>query len=72
MPPVTASLRDLPIGSKVTILVEPSVQKGMPHPRYHGRVGTVVEKRGRAFVVHLTDGGKIKKIIARPEHLRMV
>ncbi len=57
-------------GEKVAIIIDPSVHKGMPHRRYHGKVGTVVGKRGRAYVVHVRDGGKIKTLIVRPEHLR--
>ncbi|MBA7624536.1 hypothetical protein ES703_31945 [subsurface metagenome] len=57
---------------KVTIILDPSVVKGQPHPRYHGRVGVVKERRGRAYVVEIRDGGSIKKVISRPEHLRSV
>ena len=56
-------------GEKVVIKIEPSVHKGMPHRRYHGRVGVVKEKRGRAYVVNVTQGDAVKEIIVRPEHL---
>ncbi|TDA32769.1 MAG: 50S ribosomal protein L21e, partial [Hadesarchaea archaeon] len=49
--------------------IEPSVQKGRPHPRYQGRVGVVRGRRGKAYEVEITDGGKIKKVIILPEHL---
>jgi len=63
-------LRTYEPGQKVTILIEPSVHKGMPHRRYHGRVGVVHEKRGKSYVVHVGIGKNQKKqIIARPEHL---
>ncbi|MEM2817823.1 MAG: hypothetical protein QXN39_05010 [Archaeoglobaceae archaeon] len=52
--------------------MEPASQKGMPHPRYHGRSGVVVGQRGRAYLVQIRDGGKIKTLISRPEHLRAV
>ncbi len=58
------------IGEKVVIEIEPSIHKGMPHPRFHGRTGVIVEKRGRAYVVQIRDGNKVKLIIARPEHLK--
>jgi len=51
-------------------LIEPSVHKGMPHRRYHGRVGIVHAKRGKSYVVHVEMGSQTKEIIARPEHLR--
>jgi large subunit ribosomal protein L21e len=62
-------LRTYQIGDKVTILLEASVHKGMPHRRYHGRSGIVEEKRGKSYVVNVEIGKQTKQIIARPEHL---
>ncbi len=59
-------------GERVTVLIEPSIHKGMPHRRYHGRVGTVYAKRGKSYVVHIEIGNQKKEIIARPEHLTPV
>lgn len=70
--PSSRVIQEFNPGDKVTILIDPSVVKGYPHPRYHGRVGKVVEKRGKAYVVEVRDGGLTKKIISRPEHLRRV
>lgn len=56
-------------GSRVVIKIEPSVQKGMPHKRYHGKVGKIIEGRGRSYIVSVTQGNSVRKIIARPEHL---
>jgi large subunit ribosomal protein L21e len=56
-------------GNSVVIKIDPSVQKGMPHRRYHGRVGTIVGMRGKSYVVSVTQGDAIKEIIVRPEHL---
>lgn len=70
--PVSRVVQDIKLGDRVVILIDPSVHKGQPHARYHGRVGVVREKRGRAYVVEVRDGGSIKRIISRPEHLRMV
>lgn len=56
-------------GSKVVIKIDPSVQKGMPHKRYHGRIGTVIGKRGRSYVVNVTQGDAVREIVVRPEHL---
>jgi large subunit ribosomal protein L21e len=53
----------------VVIKIDSSVHKGMPHRRYQGKVGTVVEKRGRSYVVSVTQGDSVKEIIVRPEHL---
>lgn len=70
--PVSRVIQEFGPGVKVTIILDPSVVKGQPHPRYHGRVGVVKERRGRAYVVEIRDGGSIKKVISRPEHLRSV
>jgi large subunit ribosomal protein L21e len=56
-------------GSQVIVKIDSSVQKGMPHRRFHGRVGTIVNKRGRSYVVSVSQGDAVKEIIVRPEHL---
>lgn len=70
MTPVTHSLRTFEEGTKVNININPSIHKGMPHPRFQGFTGTVVEKQGTAFIVEVKVGGLLKTVIARPEHLR--
>lgn len=57
-------------GNRVVIKIDPSVHKGMPHKRYHGKVGIVIDKRGRSYVVSVTQGNAVKEIIVRPEHLQ--
>jgi len=66
---ISKLLHEYQPGTRVVIKLDPSVQKGMPHRRYHGKVGTIVEKRGRSYVVNVTQGDAIKEIIAKPEHL---
>jgi large subunit ribosomal protein L21e len=56
-------------GSQVIIKMEPSVQKSLPHKRFHGKIGTILEKRGRGYMVSVSDGDAVKKIIVRSEHL---
>lgn len=56
-------------GNRVVIKLNPSIHKGMPHRRYHGKVGAIVDKRGRSYVVSVTQGDATKEIIVRPEHL---
>jgi large subunit ribosomal protein L21e len=56
-------------GEKVIVKIDPSVHKGMPHRRYHGKVGVIVQKKGRSYVVNVTQGDAVKEIIVRPEHL---
>ncbi|MEM3565401.1 MAG: 50S ribosomal protein L21e [Candidatus Bathyarchaeia archaeon] len=56
-------------GNSVVIKIDPSFQKGMPHRRYHGKVGKVVGVRGKSYIVSVTQGDAVKEIIVRPEHL---
>jgi len=58
------------VGEKVVIDIDSGVHKGMPHKRYQGKIGTVVERRGRAYVVEIPQRKTVKLIIATPEHLR--
>ena len=56
-------------GEKVVVKIDPSVHGGMPHRRFHGKIGVIVNKRGRSYVVSVTQGRAVKDIIVRPEHL---
>jgi large subunit ribosomal protein L21e len=62
-------LQEYQPGNLVVVKIEPSIQKGMPHRRFHGKVGTVVEKRGRSYIVSVSQGDAVKEITVRPEHL---
>ena len=63
-------LRDLAPGQKVVIYIDPSFHKGMPHRRYHGKIGTVVDRRGRAYEVETGKGDKRVMLVVPPQHLR--
>ena len=56
-------------GDKVLVKIDSSMHKGMPHRRFHGRIGVISAKRGRSYVIHVTQGDATKEIIVRPEHL---
>lgn len=71
-PTITKFLQEFKEGQNVLILQEPSSHKGMPHPRFRGKVGVVKEKRGKSYIVEILDGNKLKKVISRPEHLKAV
>ncbi|MHA2223837.1 MAG: 50S ribosomal protein L21e [Candidatus Hodarchaeales archaeon] len=70
LPSLSRTLITYETNSNVNIVIEPSVQKGRPHRRFHGKTGTVLEKRGQAYLIRVSDGKTYKKIIARPEHLK--
>ena len=67
--PVSRLIQKFNVGDTVSIVLEPSVQKGQPHPRFHGKTGVVREKRGRSYLVEISDGNAKKKVISRPVHL---
>ncbi len=67
---VSRIIQKFEIGDRVHIDIDPSIQKGQPHPRFHGKTGRVVEKRGRSYLVEVMDGNAKKILISRPVHLR--
>ncbi|MCK4555339.1 MAG: 50S ribosomal protein L21e [Candidatus Aenigmarchaeota archaeon] len=69
---ITRRLAEIPTGSAVVVKIEPSVQNGMPHPRYQGVRAEVLEKRGAAYVLAIKDKNKPKTLIAYPEHLKVM
>ena len=69
--PVSEVLDEYEIGKRVDIVINPSVHKGMPHRRYHGRTGVVTGIRGRGIVVDVSLGKATKTLIIRPEHLNI-
>jgi len=58
-------------GDKVVIDIDPAFHKGMPHRRFQGKVGIIKEKRGRAYIIEVSDQNKVKEIICRPEHIKL-
>lgn len=71
-PPITKFLKEFEKNQAVVIVQEPASQRGMPHPRFKGKTGTIIEKRGKSYIVQILDGNKAKKLIARPEHLKAI
>lgn len=72
MSPITRALQEFEKGEKVSIVVDPSVHKGMPHRRFQGKTGDIEDRRGDAYVVKVKVGNAMKSVIVRPEHLRKV
>ena len=63
--------QNLKEGDNVSIVRDLSVEFSFPE-RMQGRTGTVVEKRGRAYVVKIMDHDKEKKFIIEPIHLKKI
>ena len=68
-PKISKLLQEYKPGSQVIIKMDSSVQKSMPHKRFHGKIGTIIEKRGRGYVISVPQGNSIKEIITRREHI---
>jgi large subunit ribosomal protein L21e len=68
-PKLSKLLHQYETGNKVIIKMDSSTQKSMPHKRFHGKIGLIVEKRGRGYVLSVPQGEATKTIIVRPEHL---
>jgi large subunit ribosomal protein L21e len=66
---LTKILHEYAVGEKVVVKLDPSMHKGMPHRRFQGHVGLISQKKGKAYVVKVTQGEAMKEIIVRPEHL---
>ena len=49
-----------------------SKYSGMPHPRYRGRTGIIIDTRGKAYVVKIKDGRMVKELTIQTVHLRKV
>ena len=67
---ITRFIQKFEEGEKVVIYPEPSSHRGMPHPRFKGRVGIIKGMRGKSFIVEVKDGKKRKILVCRPEHLK--
>jgi large subunit ribosomal protein L21e len=66
---ITRFLKTFEIGEKAAIVIDPSSQN-YPHPRYHGLIGEIKGKRGRAYIISVRTGRKYKDLIITPEHLK--
>ncbi len=67
--PISRAVQEFTDGDRVNVDIDPGIQEGMPHHKFHGKTGKVVGQRGRAYLVEVRDGGLMKEIIVLPEHL---
>ncbi len=59
-------------GDKVTLLIEPAIQKGMYHRKFYSKTGDVSGKQGECYLVEILDGKMKKKVIVHPVHMKRV
>lgn len=67
---VSDFLKSFNNGDKVVLKADPSYQSGMYHPRFHGKVGTIVGSRGNSYEVEINDFTVSKRLIVHPIHLK--
>ncbi len=70
-PKVNKFLQEFKEGDKVHIIIDPSVHKGMPHRRFNGKTGTIVGRRGEAYLVKVRNILAWRTIIVHPAHLKL-
>ncbi|MBI1936422.1 50S ribosomal protein L21e [Candidatus Woesearchaeota archaeon] len=69
---ITRYFQSFNSGDRVYLGLESSVHKGMYHPRFIGKSGTVKGMRGKCYEVAINDLGKEKVLIIHPVHLRKI
>lgn len=63
-------LQGLEVGDKAVVSPNGRYHEGLPYRRLAGKVGKVVEKRGRSYVLSFKKEGK--KGIVGPAHLKKI
>jgi len=67
---VTFLLREYSIGDRALVIIDPRQHKGLPHRRYHGKVGTVMAVGRRSVTLQVKLGAKPKTLITRLDHIK--
>ena len=68
-PTLTQLLQKFEPGQQVHIVLRSS--GSFQHPRFHGKTGTILAKKGRTYLIEVKDGNLAKKIYLMPEHLKL-
>lgn len=69
IPSISRVLHPYEIGDTIAVKINSGVHRGMPHPKFQGKIGKISEQRGAAYVINIKDGNKEKQLIARKEHI---
>ena len=57
-------------GERALVIIDPRQHKGLPHRRYHGKVGIVKHVGRRAITLDVKLGKKSKTLITRFDHIK--
>ncbi len=66
---VSSIIKEFNIGDSVAI-VPRTLKENIPHPRYKGKIGKIIEKRGSSYIVELKIMNATKKLIVLPIYLQ--
>lgn len=64
------ALQSFNTGERVLIDPSPYVQKNIPHRRFFGISGTIVQRKGKAYTVEVLQGTMSKTVDLLPVHLK--
>ena len=67
---VSFLLREYTVGQQALVIIDPRQHKGLPHRRYHGKVGIVKNVGRRSVTLDVKLGQKTKTLITRLDHIK--
>ena len=67
---VSFLLREYQEGQQALIIIDSRQHKGLPHRRYHGKVGMITKVGRRAITLDVKLGDKSKTLITRLDHIK--
>ncbi len=67
---VSFLLREYHVGEQALVIIDPRQHKGLPHRRYHGKVGRVTNVGRRSVTLAIKLGNKTKTLITRLDHIK--
>ena len=68
---VNKLLKEFKIGDKVLIRIERGFNN-IPHRRYWGKIGEIIDKQGEFYKVKISNQNKEKYILVHPIHLHLL
>jgi large subunit ribosomal protein L21e len=66
---VSEYIKSFKVGDSVAIIPKGN-SSNIPHPRYRGKIGKVMERRGNAYVVDLRIFNSTKRLVVPVLHLK--
>ena len=67
---VSFLLREYHEGDRALVIIDLRQHKGLPHRRYHGKVGIINEVGRRSVTLDIKLGNKSKTLITRFDHIK--